>query len=169
MAVLWHGVMPLLTAVYGYFPASALRLGEDIPRGIAMQWAGRVSPRLRPKGRSASLSRGALAIRRCEELAASALLVTSVDDAFATVRGARRFLTYFPKFSGSHWIIDPGKMGLPRLGHFGIFRATAEKAVWSVILAYILRGTPPLGSVPLRSQNVHAELIKAAPTAEVEK
>ena len=37
-----------LTALAGYFPASVLRLGEDLPAGIAMQWAGRWGGEVRP-------------------------------------------------------------------------------------------------------------------------
>lgn len=36
---LWYGVVPLLTSLYGYFPASRLGLGHDLPAGIARQWA----------------------------------------------------------------------------------------------------------------------------------
>src|SRR6266571_2103344 len=31
MAVMWHGVMPILTRIFGYFPARRLRLGDDLP------------------------------------------------------------------------------------------------------------------------------------------
>jgi predicted alpha/beta hydrolase len=48
MAVLWHGLMPVLTRLVGYFPARRLGLGGDIPAGVALQWAARRSPRLRP-------------------------------------------------------------------------------------------------------------------------
>src|ERR1044072_1541019 len=48
MAVLWHGVMPVTTALLGYFPARRLGLGEDIPANVALRWAGRRSPERRP-------------------------------------------------------------------------------------------------------------------------
>src|SRR5262249_48598920 len=41
MAVFWHGVMPALTMVVGYFPGRLLRLGDDLPKGVALQWASR--------------------------------------------------------------------------------------------------------------------------------
>ena len=43
MAVMWHMVMPALTRAFGYFPARMLRLGENIPAGMAMQWAARAN------------------------------------------------------------------------------------------------------------------------------
>ena len=36
---LWYVAIPLLTAVYGVFPSSLLGLGQDIPAGVARQWA----------------------------------------------------------------------------------------------------------------------------------
>jgi hypothetical protein len=33
--------MPLVTRVVGFFPGRMLHLGDDIPRGVALQWAGR--------------------------------------------------------------------------------------------------------------------------------
>jgi hypothetical protein len=114
-------------------------------------------------------SRGALAIQRCQQLAAPALLVTADDDAFATTRGARRFLTYFPKLSAMHWVVDARKFRLPRLGHFGLFRANAEADIWPLMLAYILHGTPPPASTPINPAKVQAilrEFHEAAQAAE---
>ena len=39
MAALWYGLMPGLTAACGYFPARRLGLGEDLPAGVALEWA----------------------------------------------------------------------------------------------------------------------------------
>ncbi len=47
MAILWHGVMPLLTHALGYFPGRILHLGENIPAGVALQWASRRTPEIR--------------------------------------------------------------------------------------------------------------------------
>lgn len=39
MAGLWFGFIPGLSPLFGYFPSSAFGLGEDLPRGVAQQWA----------------------------------------------------------------------------------------------------------------------------------
>jgi predicted alpha/beta hydrolase len=36
--LIWYGLVPLLTPVFGYFPARRLRLGEDLPAGTIMEW-----------------------------------------------------------------------------------------------------------------------------------
>lgn len=39
MAILWHGLMPGMTALVSYFPAKLLNMGENLPAGVARQWA----------------------------------------------------------------------------------------------------------------------------------
>ncbi len=36
--LLWH-VMPLITRLFGYFPAKRWKLGENLPKGVALEWA----------------------------------------------------------------------------------------------------------------------------------
>ncbi|WP_159728815.1 alpha/beta fold hydrolase [Methylosinus sp. Ce-a6] len=35
----WNALLPLPTALLGYFPAARLRLGEDLPKDAALEWA----------------------------------------------------------------------------------------------------------------------------------
>ena len=39
VTALWFVAIPLVTAALGYFPARRLGLGEDLPAGVARQWA----------------------------------------------------------------------------------------------------------------------------------
>jgi predicted alpha/beta hydrolase len=39
MATLWFGAIPGLSPLLGYFPSSVFSLGDDLPRGVAEQWA----------------------------------------------------------------------------------------------------------------------------------
>lgn len=38
-AALWHLFMPGLTGLVGWFPARPIGLGEDLPRGVALEWS----------------------------------------------------------------------------------------------------------------------------------
>jgi predicted alpha/beta hydrolase len=49
MAAIWHIVIPALIQLFGYFPGRMLQLGEDLPAGMALQWAARIRPDLMPK------------------------------------------------------------------------------------------------------------------------
>jgi predicted alpha/beta hydrolase len=140
MALLWHGVMPALTHLFGYFPARLLGLGDDIPSGIALQWAARRTPELRPEATDPSGKRGQLVIARWTNLQQPALLVSIRDDAFATETAVRRFMLNFPNLRAQRWIISHDEVGVRRLGHFGIFRAAARSSVWPRLLAHIVNG-----------------------------
>jgi predicted alpha/beta hydrolase len=137
MAVLWHGVMPALTRVLGYFPASWLRLGDDIPRGVALQWAGRRTPDL-ATAVAGDRARARRALERCGKLRGNALAVSFSDDAFATDAGIRRLLSFFPQVRAERLEIRPCDVGLPSIGHFGFFREGARRSLWPAILAYLL-------------------------------
>lgn len=132
MTVLWHGVMPALTRLFGYFPARRLRLGDDIPAGVALQWAARRSPELRPAGSGPEYDRIHRLLDRCADLQRPALVISISDDAFTGgAAGARRLLSYYPRlFPLERVVFTPADAGVRRLGHFGFFRRTAGSVLW---------------------------------------
>jgi predicted alpha/beta hydrolase len=130
MTFFWHGFMPAMTRALGYFPASRLRLGEDIPGGVALQWAGRRSPELRPAGSGSEHQRIHQLLDRCAELQRPALVISISDDAFTGAAGTKRLLSYYPRlFPLQHVVFTPAEAGAKRLGHFGFFRRTGG-ALW---------------------------------------
>src|SRR4029077_20801263 len=79
MAVAWHGVMPALTRCFGYFPADRLGLGEDLPAGMALQWAERRLPELRPSGAQPAHVRMRRLLDNCAALQSPALAISISD------------------------------------------------------------------------------------------
>ena len=138
MALVWHGLMPAVTALAGYFPASALRLGEDLPAGIAMQWAGRRGGEVRPAGKGPAELRTHRLLDRCAALSRPALLVSVADDAFATLRGTERLLSVYPRLAIERRLVfAPADAGVPRVGHFGFFSRKAGAALWPRLLPFL--------------------------------
>lgn len=137
MFLLWHGVMPLLARTLGYFPASALGLGEDLPAGIALEWASRRSPELRPRGDGPDARRSRELFKKAAGLERDVLAITFADDAFATAAGARRLFQYFPRLRTRCVTIEPAEAHLPRLGHFGFFRPAAAASLWPRFLSLL--------------------------------
>lgn len=138
MTAVWHGMMPALTRIVGYFPARRLGLGEDLPAKVALQWAGRRSPELRPTGTEPGYERLQLLLDRCAALQRPALLVSISDDAFATAAGTKRLLSYYPRlFPLQHIVFTPGDAGVSRIGHFRFFGRTAGMALWPRLLAQL--------------------------------
>jgi predicted alpha/beta hydrolase len=141
MAILWHGLMPGLTRLVGYFPANRLGLGNDLPSGIALEWGSRRSPDLTRTG-SIEPARARAGLARCSVLQRPALVVSFTDDAFATDAGTRRLLSYFPKLEPVAMRIRPADAGMKTVGHFGFFRQPARTVLWPRVLAYIMRENP---------------------------
>lgn len=126
MALLWHGVMPALVGTFGYFPARALGLGEDLPRGVAMQWA------LRPWR---PLFTGADAAARRQRMP-TVHLMAARDDVFATPAAVDRLLALLPGVAVQRHVIEPAAHGLARIGHFDLFRERCA-AAWPLLLSHI--------------------------------
>lgn len=137
MAVLWHGIMPVVTRLAGYFPARRLGLGEDLPAGIALEWAQRRSSDLRGAGSPRERERIHRLLDQAARLERPALAVTLTDDAFATPAGARRLLSYFPRLQARQVVLGPQDVGVPRIGHFGFFRREVGVSLWPRLLSLL--------------------------------
>lgn len=135
MAVVWHAIMPILTSLLGYFPGSLLGLGSDLPARFAMQWAGRVSPRIRIGRAAVPRRRMQKLLGNCARLKRPALVVTITDDAFATPDGARRLLSHLPRLSSRHIVLSPADANTDWLGHFGFFSERRGHKLWPDVLA----------------------------------
>jgi len=141
MALLWHGVMPALTVIFGYFPGRLLRLGDDLPKGVALEWAQRrrgITPS-EPGDRLSDL------VSRFSSLDLDAVMITITDDSFATEAAALRVQGMFAKLRFERWTVAPADIGLSRLGHFGFFRRGAAP-LWKPIISHLTRDPSPAGA-----------------------
>lgn len=138
MTAVWHGLMPAITLLAGYFPARRLGLGEDLPAKVALQWAGRRSPELRPAGTLPGFERVQTLLDRCAALQRPALLVSVSDDGFATAAGTRRLLSYYPRLFPLQYLeLTPADARVERIGHFGFFGRNAGTALWPRLLSHL--------------------------------
>ncbi|MEP7276672.1 MAG: alpha/beta fold hydrolase, partial [Betaproteobacteria bacterium] len=94
LAVVWHAFMPAVTRAVGYFPGRALRLGEDLPREVALDWARRRRPALIRSRRDAA--RFGPYVARYAQFRAATLSISIADDAFAPPPAAERLLAMYP-------------------------------------------------------------------------
>ena len=137
--LLWYGVMPTVPRMLGYFPAKALRLGEDLPGGVAREWAwwGR-----HPHYLHGRLSEG---IRQGYERYDGRLRVYGfTDDFYAPDRAVRAFLRLYPNAASTHRRISPRELDLRSIGHFGFFKEEAGGLLWHETVAWLrsLQPTP---------------------------
>lgn len=143
----WHLIMPLLTWFFGYFPGKTLGWLEDLPAGVAMEWATRVHPvfhkryhrlpHARPPAPKAELE------ARMSALQAEILAVADARDPFATLTATRRLLDYFPRSERQFARLRPRHLGLPKLGHFGFFHDRFRNTLWADSLRWLQTGQNP--------------------------
>ncbi len=121
----WHLAMPAITAAYGYFPGHRLGWLEDLPRGVAFDWAKGYRDFARTIG-----PRDRDVLARCAELTFEVLAVAPTDDEFATVTAVRRALAYLPATRARSCFIDPATVGTHRIGHLGLFHDRFRDSLW---------------------------------------
>jgi predicted alpha/beta hydrolase len=118
-AALWRLAMPLATRVAGYFPARLLRVGEDLPRGVALQWARwcRTPSYLGDWSGHGAFKRPILAIG-------------FMDDPFAPPAAIDALHAHYGSRKQQRWSIAPEELGAQQIGHFGFFRPGVSPTLW---------------------------------------
>jgi predicted alpha/beta hydrolase len=132
----WHVVMPAVAALVGYFPGRRLGWLEDIPRGVALDWARGHRDLGRTIGRA---DRDVLA--RCARLSLEVLAVAATDDPFATRAAMDRALSYLPAARKQCCLIDPAAVGADRIGHLGPFHDRFRDTLWPLSAQWLRGGS----------------------------
>ena len=137
MYVAWHLAMPAVTRALGYFPGRRFGLPEDLPAGVARDWARRRRPApwwyLKRADGSPDEARIADVVGRFDAFRAEALVVSIADDPFATAEATARIAALFRHCRIDERRVDPRGLGLPPVGHFGFFRSRMRDALWPIV------------------------------------
>lgn len=123
---LWHVVMPILATVLGRFPSSWFGFGEDLPSGVARDWArwGR-----RREHCGTWLGHGRLHIP---------MLVYSVsDDRLAPPAAVEALIRAYSQAPVRRRHLRPEELGLAALGHWGFFRLGMVPSVWAEVADFL--------------------------------
>jgi len=118
-----HVGLPLVTRLRGYFPASRLGFGEDLPRGVAIEWARWCR---NPRYLVGDLGVEADYARFCAPLRAYAV----ADDPFAPERAVRALGALYPNARWETRKVTPRELGVKSIGHFGFFRERFRDTLW---------------------------------------
>jgi predicted alpha/beta hydrolase len=136
----WHIFMPALTRLFGYFPGRVLRLGENLPRRVALDWAGRRQAALiitpEDERRFRTLLAGFCNVR------AETLALSISDDAFAPPEAAHRLLAMYSNLRVTHRVTSPAAFGRRRLGHLGFLRRPMGEFFWNQAAEWLIPTFP---------------------------
>lgn len=135
----FHAVMPPITALAGYFPGRRLGWLEDLPAGVAFEWAfrrQRFEHSHHPDERAAALERMAAVNARILAVAVS-------DDPIGTLPAIRRTLAYYRNAVRAAVLLSPQDYGRSAIGHFDLFRADHASGFWRDTLSWLRDGEIP--------------------------
>ncbi|HSN56811.1 MAG TPA: alpha/beta fold hydrolase [Candidatus Sulfomarinibacteraceae bacterium] len=131
LVVLLHAwlSLPLLARVVGFMPMRRLGMGEDLPRGVALEWARWC------RDPDYLLGDDSLPLDRYATFAAPVLAYSFADDAWGTARSVATMMRAYPKVELRH--VEPADFGLARIGHLGFFRPGSE-ALWRDAIGWLM-------------------------------
>lgn len=121
VALHMYVTFPVLARLFGYLPWSRFAAGDDLPRGVALDWASWCrNPRYLLGDRS-------LPLERFGSFDVPVLAYSIADDAWGTEQAVDAMMQAYPRVERRH--VTPAQFGLTRLGHFGFFRR-ASGSLW---------------------------------------
>ncbi|MDF1749289.1 MAG: alpha/beta fold hydrolase [Alphaproteobacteria bacterium] len=146
MYVKWHIVMPILTKLFGYFPAKRLGWMEDTPAGVARDWSrmkAQFEDTVRPDVFIGGKRESEWLRQRFLEVVAPILAVGLDDDPHGTPAAIDRLLRYFKSSPRHHWTLSPSDIGVGSIGHFAFFHDRFQASLWPLALAWLETGIVP--------------------------
>lgn len=153
MVLQWHGFMPLVTRMMGYFPGKRLGWLEDVPAGVVRDWVAKherfIDTYRYGKG-SATLDEDALSDlqARFAALSCPMLALSFTDDPYGTEPAIARLLANYSGCDRHHLRLTPQDVGVQHIGHFAYFHSQFRETLWPLALQWLQRASlqdPHLG------------------------
>lgn len=118
-----HVALPLVSRLHGYFPGSRFGFGEDLPAGVARQWAAWCRP---PR-----YLVGALGVDDAYSKVRFPIRAYAItDDAFAPLTAVEALHRLYPNSQWQTRRVTPAEIGVRSVGHFGFFRERFRDSLW---------------------------------------
>lgn len=160
----WHVFMPLLTMAAGYFPGKRLGWLEDLPAGVALEWAFRPSTLITRQPawmrRKWGFAENTEVARHFAGIRGPILAYGISDDPYGTPAAIHRLLRYFTGSQRTYVEVSPADYRLSAIGHFAFFHDRFQESLWMESLAWLADGKvlrAPAAVLPAASLE-HADL-----------
>ena len=125
--LMWHLMVPLLCPLFGYFPGERIGVIGNIPTAAMKQWRRWcLTPDYLLSGEPGA--RAAYASATFPVLA-----LTFTDDELLLEAGSRLLHDAYTSRAADYRVIEPAKVGLKRIGHFGFFKPQNAQALWPLV------------------------------------
>ena len=132
MLYFWHVLVPLATALCGYFPGKRIGKVGDLPRGVILQWRRWcLDPRYHVG------AEGEPVRIQFEEVRFPVVALSITDDEMMTERGTRVLVDCYANAPRRIERISPADVKAKRIGHFGFFRDQFQSSLWARSVALL--------------------------------
>lgn len=126
--LLWYGLLPVLTPIFGYFPGKRLKLIGDLPAKVAKEWR---SWCLNPRyAAGAAPDHQALYSLITQPLTSIAFS----DDELISEGNVHALNACFDQAKVNFRLLNPKDFGTSRVGHMGFFRKQQRDTLWPEVL-----------------------------------
>lgn len=130
-AFFWYFMIPVQTRIYGYVNAKKVRQGENLPKGIALQWRKWcTNPNYFEPDFSTDLSPNFF-----DEVSAPITAIQIQDDPLANKVTSNKLLKYYKNAEIEVQEIIPAEYGVPKIGHTGFFSRKFKANLWDKIVS----------------------------------
>lgn len=132
MALLWYAAFPGATLLFSRFPAKRLGIGEDLPKGVALdfaRWCRHPDYLVDSTGRP--LRSGFRAFD------GPILAYSFGDDLAAPARAVDALHCFFENAPTERRSVEPRELGLGAIGHFGFFREGFRTSLWAEVAGWL--------------------------------
>lgn len=132
MAMLWYCFIPGTCGLLSYCPLATFGLGENLPKGVALQWAqwGR-NPDYVVDDEGRPIRRNFAAFDR------PILSYSFSDDGLAPKAAVDSLMEYYQEAPMERRHVEPQQLDQRAIGHFGFFRERFEATLWTDSLAWL--------------------------------
>jgi predicted alpha/beta hydrolase len=131
--VLWHLAVPAVVRTLGYFPAKRFRLGEDLPGGVALDWACFATHEAYLVDR-----RGRPLRVGFDTMRAPVLAFSFRDDHRAPAANIEALHGNYRRARVEYCHVDPADFGASEIGHMGFFSSAFRKSLWSKSMDWLV-------------------------------
>jgi predicted alpha/beta hydrolase len=130
--LMWYGLVPVLTPLFGYWPGARLNMVGDLPRGVITEWRRWC---LHPdymcdeNGRRREAYFPAVRFPICS--------LSFTDDQYMSETNIGKLHGRYANTAVEFRHISPREIGVERIGHFGFFRKQTGAALWPQALEWL--------------------------------
>jgi predicted alpha/beta hydrolase len=122
MWLLTHALLPGVSSSLGYVPAAVFGQGEDLPAGVAAEWA--------EWCRNPRYAIGAMGAQGYAGFKAPIRSYWIADDGYAPRAATEAILREYSSAPSEIVTVDPADHGGAKIGHFGFFRERFRESLW---------------------------------------